>query len=47
MCEESDAAEWAETEDLARQRVLVQLLNVCFEEKLFPLKAAVPIAYIP
>jgi len=45
--EEIHTAEWAETEDLARQRLLAQLLNACLKEKLFPLKTAFPTAYIP
>ena len=35
-CEEFDTDEWAETEALVRQRLFVQLLNVCLKEKLFP-----------
>jgi Domain of unknown function (DUF4365) len=35
-CEELETQEWAETEDPARQRLFVQLLNSCLKEKLFP-----------
>ncbi|HZR64790.1 MAG TPA: DUF4365 domain-containing protein [Terriglobales bacterium] len=35
-CEEFDTGEWSSTNDAARQRLFVQLLNICLKEKLFP-----------
>ena len=34
--EKHDTKEWTQTTDLIRQRALVQLLNACLREKLFP-----------